>query len=146
MLHGTTCGRWLDCLLGSMLAYDLKDNESIECRIKSAQRAFSAIRKQFFSAKGIKNSHKKTAYEGLILSILLYGCETWSLTKQQQRRLQLFHNSCVRAMCRVTMWHVREYKISQANLENRLLLEPFDYYLARRRLRWAGHVRRMPMS
>jgi hypothetical protein len=133
-------------LLGSMLAYDLKDNEAIECRIKSAQGAFSAIRKQFFSAKGIKNSHKKTAYEGLILSILLYGCETWSLTKQQQRRLQLFHNSCVRAMCRVTMWHVREYKISQANLEHRLLLEPFDYYLARRRLRWAGHVSRMPMS
>jgi hypothetical protein len=42
----------------------------------SKQGAFSAIRKQFFSAKGIKNSHKKTAYEGLILSILLYGCET----------------------------------------------------------------------
>jgi hypothetical protein len=133
-------------LLGSMLAYDLKDNDAIECRIKSAQGAFSAIRKQFFSAKGIKNSHKKTAYEGLILSILLYGCETWSLTKQQQRRLHLFHNSCVRAMCRVTMWHVREYKISQANLEHRLLLEPFDYYLARRRLRWAGHLSRMPMS
>ena len=44
------------------------------------------------------------------------------------------------------MWHVSEYKISQANLEHRLLLEPFDFYLARRRLRWAGHVSRMPMS
>jgi len=33
----------------------------------------------FSVAKGIKNSHKKTAYEGLILSILLYGCESWSL-------------------------------------------------------------------
>jgi hypothetical protein len=129
-----------------MLAYNLKDNNAIDCRIKSAQGAFSAIRKQFFSAKGIKNSHKKTAYEGLILSILLYGCETWSLTKEQQRRLHLFHNSCVRAMCRVSMWHVREYKISQVNLEHRLLLEPLDYYLARRRLRWAGHVSRMPMS
>ena len=49
-------------------------------------------------------------------------------------------------MCRVTLWHVREYKISQVNLEHRLLLEPLDYYLARRRLRWAGHVSRMPMS
>ncbi len=43
-------------LLGSVLAYDLKDNDAIERRIKSAQGAFSAIRKQFFSAKGIKNS------------------------------------------------------------------------------------------
>ena len=59
--------------------------------------------------------------------------------------MHLFHNNCVRALCSVTMWHVQEYKISQANLEHRLLLEHFDLYLARRRLRWAGHVGRMPM-
>ena len=133
-------------LLGSTLANNLKDESEIELRIKSAQGAFSAIRKQFFSAKGIKNSHKKTAYEGLILSILLYGCETWSLPKRIMNRLQLFHNNCVRAMCRVSMWHVREHKITQASLESRLQLEPFQFYLARRRLRWAGHVSRMPMT
>ncbi len=52
--------------------------------------AFSAIRKQFFSANGIENPHKKSAHEGLILSILLHGCETWSLAKQQRRRLHPF--------------------------------------------------------
>jgi hypothetical protein len=84
--------------------------------------------------------HKKTAYEGLVLSILFYGCETWSLPKQQLNRLQMFHNLCVRAMCRVTMWHasVREHKITQVSLERRMQLEPFEYYLARQRLRWAG--------
>jgi hypothetical protein len=120
----------------------MKDESEVELRIKSAQGAFSAIRTQFFSAKGIKNSHKKTAYEGLILSILLFGCESWSLPKLLLNRLQLFHNRCVRAMCKVSMWHVREYRITQANLESRLQLEPFkfEFYLARRRLRWAGHV------
>jgi hypothetical protein len=34
-------------LLGSMLAYDLEDNDAIECRIKRAQGAFSAMQKQF---------------------------------------------------------------------------------------------------
>jgi hypothetical protein len=133
-------------LLGSTLACNLKDDSEVELRIKSAQGAFSAIRTQFFSAKGIKNSHKKTAYEGLILSILLYGCESWSLPKLLLNRLQIFHNRCVRAMCRVSMWHVREYRITQVNLESRLQLEPFKFYLARRRLRWAGHVSRMPMT
>ena len=90
-------------LLGSILAYNLKDDDEIEARIRSAQGAFQSIRIQFFSAKGIKNVHKKTAYEGLVLSILLYGCETWSLTKQQLYRLQMFHTRCVRAMYRVTM-------------------------------------------
>jgi hypothetical protein len=46
------------------------------------------------------------------------------------------------------MWHVREYRITQANLESRLQLEPFkfEFHLARRRLRWAGHVSRMQMT
>ena len=80
-------------LLGSLLAYNLKDNSEIDARIRSAQGAFQAIRKQF-SAKGIKNVHKKTAYEGLVLSILLYGYETWSLPKQQLKRLQMFQLIC----------------------------------------------------
>ena len=37
------------------------------------------------------------ASEGLVLSILLYECESWSLPKPQANRLQIFHNSCVRA-------------------------------------------------
>jgi len=44
------------------------------------------------------------------------------------------------------MWHVREHRITQVNLESRLQLQPFQFYLARRRLRWAGHVSRMPMT
>jgi hypothetical protein len=35
-------------LLGSLLAYNLKDNCEIDARIRSAQGAFQAIRKQFF--------------------------------------------------------------------------------------------------
>jgi len=59
-------------LLGSLLTYNLKDDCEIDSRIRSAQGAFQAIRKEFFSAKGIKNVHKKTAFEGLVgsLSIL----------------------------------------------------------------------------
>jgi hypothetical protein len=62
----------------------------------------------FFGAIEIKSPHKKTAYEGRILSILLYFSETWSLTEHQQSRVQLFHNSWVLAMCKVSMWHVQE--------------------------------------
>jgi hypothetical protein len=63
-------------LLGSMLACNKKNDSEVELRIKSVQDAFSAIRTQFFSAKAIKNSHKKTAYEGLILN--LGACKSYS--------------------------------------------------------------------
>jgi hypothetical protein len=113
------------------MAYNMKDDSEVELGIKIAQGAFSAIRTQFFSTKGIKNSHKKTAYRGLILSILLYGCESWSLPKLLLNRLQNLHSRCVRAMCRVSMWHVREFRITQATLESKMQLEPFKFYLAR---------------
>jgi hypothetical protein len=45
-------------LLDSTLAFDLNDNDAIESRIKRAQGAFSAIRKNFFSAKGIKHTQE----------------------------------------------------------------------------------------
>jgi hypothetical protein len=38
------------------------------------------------------------------------------------------------------------HRITQMSLECRMQLEPFEYYLACRRLRWAGHVSRMPIS
>ena len=79
-----------------------------------------------------RNISEKTAYEGLVLSILLFGCELWGLPKSQLKRLRMFHNSCVRAMCRVTMWNVHKHKIT---LEHRMQLETFQYYLARQRLR-----------
>jgi hypothetical protein len=53
--------------------------------------------KQIFSAKGIKNSHKKAVLEGLFPSILMYGCKPWSLQMRILNSLQLFHNKCVRA-------------------------------------------------
>ena len=74
-------------LLGSMLAYNLKDDAEIDSRIKSAQSAFQSIRTQIFSAKGIKNMHKTISYEGLVLSIFLYWCKSWSLPKSQLNRL-----------------------------------------------------------
>jgi hypothetical protein len=69
-----------------------------------------------------------------------------TVVRQQLNRLQMFHNSCVRGLCRVTMWQVREHKITQVNLERWMQLEPFEYYLASWRLQWAGHVSRMPFS
>ena len=91
---------------------------------------------QFFSAKGIKNEHKKTAYEGLELGILLpaVGCKLSCLPKSQLNclnRLQIFHDSIVRAICRVTMWHVGEHIITQLSLERRMQLKPFQYYRVR---------------
>ena len=78
-----------------------------------------------------------------MLSISLYGAETWSLTEDLNRRLRGMHAQHLRAMCRVTRTHVWKHHISTQELGHRLGLDSIDTCIARRQLRWAGHVCRM---
>jgi hypothetical protein len=81
--------------------------------------------------------------ESLVLSVLLYGSECWSLPEVLLQRLRVFHAQCLRAMCRVTRKHTWDHHISSQELGQRLGLETIDVYVARRQLRWLGHVSRM---
>ena len=60
-----------------------------------------------------------------------------------RQRLRVFHARCVRSMCRVSRKHTWAHRLSTAELERRLGVDPIDTYLHRRQLRWLGHVRRM---
>ena len=39
-------------------------------------------------------------YRIIILPVVLYGCETWSLTLREENRLRLFENRVVRRIFR----------------------------------------------
>ena len=132
--------------LSSTLSSSLTDDDEIDARVKAAAGAFASVRQNFFASQQIRSCHKSAAYEGLILSILLFGCETWAVTADLMRRLQSFHNRCVRTMCGITMWHTITHHIKQVSLESRLGLHPLGFYLARRKLAWAGHVARMDFN
>ena len=73
-----------------------------------------------------------------MLSIALYGCESWCLPEQLLDRLRVFHAQCVRAMCRVTRWHTWQHHISTQELEQRLGLDDIDTYVKRRQLPWSS--------
>ena len=69
---------------------------------------------------------KRTVYEGLILNILLYGGESWSVTAAMRQRLRVFHARCLRGMCRVSRKHTWAHHISTAELERRLGVDSID--------------------
>ena len=46
----------------------------------------------------------------LVLSVLLYGCERWTLTADLERRIQAFENECYRRMLGISY---REHKASE---------------------------------
>ena len=78
-----------------------------------------------------------------MLSIALYGSECWCLPEPLLERLRVFHAQCLRAMCRVTRLHTWRWHITTQELEQRMGLDSIDVCIARRQLRWLGHVSRM---
>ena len=129
--------------LGRYMARNGSDATDVDSRIEAAGKAFGALRSCVFTSTHINLAAKRVVYEVLILAILLYGAESWSVTEVMRRRLRVFHARCVRAMCRVSRKHTWDHRISTATLEQRLGIVSIDTYLSRRQLRWLGHIRRM---
>ena len=83
-------------------------------------------------------------YRTIILLIVLYGCETWSLTRREERRLRLFENMVLR---RIFGPRRDEVTGEWGRLHNEELNDLYSTNIVRmiksRRMRWAGHVARM---
>ena len=87
------------------MARNGSDATDVDSRIEAAGKAFGALRGCVLSSTHINMTAKRVVYEVLILAILLYGAESWSVTEEMLRRLRVFHARCVRAMCRVSRKH-----------------------------------------
>ena len=50
----------------------------------------------FLSSRLLSENLKIKIYRTVILPVVLYGCETWSLTLREERKLRLFENMVLR--------------------------------------------------
>jgi hypothetical protein len=76
----------------------------------------------------------------IILPVVLYGCETWSLTLREEHRLRVFENRVLRRIFGPKMEEVTGKWMKLHNEELHNLYSSPDII---RRTRWAGHVARM---
>ena len=84
-------------------------------------------------------------YRTIILPVVLYGCETWSLTLREERRLRVFENRVLRRVFGSKRDEVTgEWrKLHNEELSDRYSLPNLLRVVKSRRMRWAGHVARM---
>jgi len=48
------------------------------------------------SSRLLSKNLKVEIYRTILLSVVLYGCETWSLTSKEERELRVFENMVLR--------------------------------------------------
>ena len=84
-------------------------------------------------------------YRTIILPVVLYGCETWSLTLREERRLRVFENRVLRRVFGpkrdevIGEWR----KLHNEELSDLYSLPNIARVVKSRRMRWAGNVARM---
>jgi hypothetical protein len=78
-------------------------------------------------------------------NVVLYGCETWSLTLREENRLRVFENRVLRRIFGPKRDEVTGEWRKLHNEELHILYSSPDIIrqIKSRRMRWAGHVARM---
>jgi hypothetical protein len=115
----------------------------IQRRIQTANRCFFGLRKHLQSSH-LSRQTKFTIHKTLIRPVLLYGSETWVLTKREENQLLVFERKVLRTIC-------------GPKIENGVYRRRYNYELEREfdspnvlnvtkthRLRYAGHMIRRP--
>ena len=125
--------------LGSLIKDNASIEKEIERRLQLGQYRFNELKKPIFDQKDISTQTKANIYKAIVLPTILYGAETWTCTDKEYARINAVNNKMLRylvGMARDEISNDQLYKITGT--------DPIDMIMRRYRLRWAGHVRRMP--
>jgi hypothetical protein len=84
-------------------------------------------------------------YRTKIMPVVLYGCETWSLTLKEESRLRVFENMVMRRIFGPKRDEVTEEwrKLHNEELNYLYSLPNIVRVIKWRRIKWEGHVARM---
>jgi hypothetical protein len=77
--------------LGSTLTDQNCIQEEIRSRLNSGNACYHAVQ-NLLSSRLLSINVKIKIYKTIILPVLLYGCETLSLTLREEHRLRVFEN------------------------------------------------------
>ena len=125
--------------LGSIISSDGSINSEITSRIAKASASFGRLISRLWSTHDVSLPTKISVYRAVVMTTLLYGCETWTLYRSDIRKLDSFHMRCLRRILGVR-W---QDKVPNTEVLARCHIDGIESYLIRAQLRWAGHLVRM---
>jgi len=125
------------CYLGSTQTSGANSSPDATRRIGIASTAMNRL-DRIWRQGNISDATKFCLYSCCILSVLLYGCESWTLTSSEWRKLESFHMRCQRRILNIRWFDFTR----NADVREISGQEHIEEVVRRRRLRFFGHVAR----
>ena len=132
-------GLWL--WLGAILS-DAGSKAEMLSRIAQCTTTMTRL-KPIWNDRNITLGSKVRLMRTLIISILLYACETWTLTIELQRRIKAVEMRCYRRLLHISYKDHITNEIVCKKIQTAIV--PYEDLLTtvkKRKLRWYGHVTR----
>jgi hypothetical protein len=127
--------------LGTTLTDQNCMQEEIKSRLNSGNACYHSVQ-SLLSSCLLSRNVKVKVYKTIILPVVLYRCETWSITLREEHRLRVFENRVLRRIFgpkRDQMtgeWR----KLHSEELHNLYSSPDIIRQIKSRRMRWAGYV------
>jgi len=81
--------------LGANLTHQNSIQEEIKRRMKSGNACYHVVQ-NLLSSNYLTKNLKMKIYRTIILPAVFYGCEAWSPTLREERRLRVFENKALK--------------------------------------------------
>ena len=112
--------------------------KEISAKLAEERQRFASFQK-LLKSKQLSIPLKCKLYRALVLSVVFYSSETWTMNKSTQRKLESFHTSCLR---RILCFSYLE-RVTNEEVLARTRLSKLSAMILIKRLKWFGHVLRM---
>ena len=117
--------------LGSIVSSDNAVGNDITGRLGKAQSSFASLR-SIWKSKQYSLRTKVRIYNSNVKPVFLYGSECWGVIESDMKKLNLFHNRCLRRICGIFWPNV----ISNEELYKKTSSSSVVNQIKYRRLRW----------
>ena len=125
--------------MGSTLSREANIHLEVNNRLSKANSALGRLRKKVWDRLGISQKTKLKVYMAVVLTVLLYACESWTVYSRYARKLNQFHKKCLRIILSIN-W---QDMVPDTEVLTRAGIPSIHTILQKAQVRWAGHVTRM---